>query len=121
MSPVDADRFRGVLTERRERVAHAIAALHERHSESIEDETDEETYDTHMADVATETFNRELDQTLEENDEHVLAAIDAALERIDAGTYGVCTSCGREIGEERLEAIPYAALCIDCQRRQERG
>ena len=57
----------------------------------------------------------------EENSEHVLAAIDAALKRIDEGTYGICTNCGRQIAEERLEALPWATLCIDCQRDRERG
>ena len=61
-----------------------------------------------------------MDQTLEENSEHVLAAIDEALKRIDNGTYGVCQSCGRPIQPERLEFLPYATLCIDCKRRQER-
>ena len=45
-----------------------------------------------------------------------LAAVDAALARLDAGTYGTCTTCGKPIGAERLEALPWAALCIDCQR-----
>ena len=49
----------------------------------------------------------------------MLSAIESALARIEAGTYGTCTSCGRPIAEERLEARPYATLCIDCQRQQE--
>ena len=51
----------------------------------------------------------------------MFVAIDAALARIDAGTYGTCERCGRPIGQERLEAIPYATLCIDCKREVERG
>ena len=51
----------------------------------------------------------------------MLAAIDAALERLDAGTYGTCVTCGKPIGEDRLEAIPYAAQCIECRSREERG
>jgi RNA polymerase-binding protein DksA len=59
--------------------------------------------------------------TLEENSAHVLAEIDAALARIDAGTYGICVRCGKPIGQERLEALPWATLCIDDKRKQERG
>ena len=52
------------------------------------------------------TIDREIDYSLEENEERVLAAIDAALARIAADTYGRCERCGQEIEEERLEALP---------------
>ena len=123
MSSIDAERFRGLLTAERERVVAAIEYLHEENPGSIEDETGElvsGSADNHMGDTATETFDRELDYTLEENSEHVLAEIDAALERIEAGTFGTCRSCGRPIAPERLEAIPWATQCIDCRRREER-
>jgi RNA polymerase-binding transcription factor DksA len=77
--------------------------------------------DQHLADHATELFVRELDESLEENAEHVLDEIDEALRRIDEGTYGRCAVCGREIPEERLAAIPYATLCVEDKRAQERG
>ncbi|MGH2970804.1 MAG: TraR/DksA family transcriptional regulator [Gaiellaceae bacterium] len=48
-------------------------------------------------------------------------SIDASLKRIEEGTYGTCATCGREIPEQRLEAYPWAALCIDCKREAERG
>ena len=67
------------------------------------------------------TLDRQMDYSLEEASNHVLAAIDAALERIDGGTYGTCTTCGKPVGDDRLEAIPYATQCIDCRRREERG
>src|SRR5919106_1099155 len=86
-----------------------------------EAEREEETYDNHLADSATATLNREIDYTLEENAEQMLSAIDGALLRIENGTYGTCVRCGRPIAEERLEAIPYATRCIDCQRLAERG
>ena len=59
--------------------------------------------------------------TLEENSTHVLGEIDGALARIDEGTYGTCQRCGDSIAEERLEALPWAMLCIDCKRKQERS
>jgi DnaK suppressor protein len=62
-----------------------------------------------------------LDDGLGENAEHVLAEIDAALQRIDEGTFGTCAACGGPIGEERLEAVPYATLCIDDKRALERA
>jgi RNA polymerase-binding protein DksA len=118
---VDTDRFRRILLEERTRVANALENLHEQNSGSLEDETEEETYDNHLADSATATLNREIDYTLEENSEHVLSAIDEALKKIDDGTFGTCARCGRPIAEARLEAIPYASRCIDCKRLEERG
>ena len=118
---VDTDRFRRILLEERTRVANALENLHEQNSGSLEDETEEETYDNHLADSATATLNREIDYTLEENSEHVLSAIDEALKKIDDGTFGTCARCGRPIAAARLEAIPYASRCIDCKRLEERG
>ncbi len=118
---MDAERFRDILLVERRRVSSAIDHLHESNSTSLEDETEEETYDNHLADSATATLNREIDYTLEENSEHVLAAIEEALSRIDEGTFGKCARCGKAIAEERLEAIPYATRCIDCKRLEERG
>jgi DnaK suppressor protein len=118
---LNTEHFRDLLLERRSQVANALNHLHEQNSNSLEDETEEETYDNHLADSATATLNREIDYTLEENSEHVLAAIEEALSRIEEGTFGTCVRCGRAIAEERLEAIPYATRCIDCKRLEERG
>jgi DnaK suppressor protein len=120
VSAIDTEHFRELLNEERKRVVAAIQNLHDDHQGSISDETGEDSaYDNHLADTATETYDRELDYTLEENSEHVLAEIDAALKRIDDGTYGICTNRGERIPLERLEARPYATLCIDCQRERE--
>ena len=117
---VDGDRFRRRLQDERGRVASAIANLRHENSGSMADEVDEPPGGNHMADSASVTVDREMDYSLEENSEHMLHAIDAALERIAAGTYGVCQNCGRQIAEDRLEAIPYAKLCIECKRLEER-
>ena len=121
MTAIDTTRFREALIEERERVRAAIENLHDEHPGSMADESGEDAvFDNHLADTATETYDRELDYTLEENSEHVLADIDAALQRIEEGTYGICTNCGRQIPEERLEARPWATLCIECKRERER-
>ena len=122
MSPVDTDRFRQALLEERQRVVAAISNLHAENPSSLTEDAGElvsSSADNHPGDLATETFDRELDYTLEENSEHVLAEIDAALKRIEDGTFGRCQRCGREIDEARLEAIPYATKCIDCRRLEE--
>jgi RNA polymerase-binding protein DksA len=120
---IDNDHFRSLLVEERERVQHAIQHLNNDHDGSLEDETDElaTAGDNHMGDLASATLDREIDYSLGENSEQVLQEIDAALKRIDDGTYGTCTKCGKEIGEERLEARPWASLCIDDARNAERA
>ncbi|MGA2259307.1 MAG: TraR/DksA family transcriptional regulator [Thermoguttaceae bacterium] len=72
-----------------------------------------------MADVGTEAFEQELTLNLLGNDKGVLEQIEAALKRIENGSFGRCEGCGKEIPKARLEAIPYAALCVKCASRQE--
>ncbi len=118
---LELDRFRRVLESERDRLLHAAQAVH--HSGSLLEETGDLAIGSgdHLADSASETYMRELDEGLEENAEHILVEIDAALERIDDGTYGLCADCGGSIGEERLLAVPYATLCIAHKRARERA
>jgi RNA polymerase-binding protein DksA len=120
---IETEHFRTLLLDERGRVERAIANLREDHPGRIDEEIEEigATQDNHMAETATATLDREIDYTLEENSIRMLTAIDAALKRMDDGTYGTCTSCDREIPAERLEAYPWASLCIDCKRQAERG
>jgi RNA polymerase-binding protein DksA len=119
---IDTDRFRATLLEERERVERAIANLRDDHPGSLDDEVEEisSVSDNHPAETAAATLDREIDFTLEENSGQVLTEIDAALKQIDDGTYGTCTGCDGQIAEPRLEAYPWASLCIDCARKAER-
>ena len=124
MSAVDTDRFRELLLEKRQAVVEALDYLHKENPGTLEDDAGElvsGSADQHMADTATETVDREIDYTLEATDGRLLAAIDTALARIEDGTYGTCVNCGAQIAPERLEARPWATLCIDCKRKEERG
>jgi DnaK suppressor protein len=117
---IDTDSVRKRLVEERSALDEEIEELRAGHRESIESVTGETGVDSHMGDSATETFDREFEMTVEESLEHRRREIDAALERIDTGTYGICASCGRPIAPERLEALPYATKCIECKRQEER-
>lgn len=75
----------------------------------------------HMADDGTEAFDQAAGLALHRNDEALLAEVDAALTRLDKGTFGVCDRCGNEIDYARLKALPYARLCILCQQHVEDG
>jgi RNA polymerase-binding protein DksA len=73
-----------------------------------------------FADVASDDIDRKMLEALGSQDFKRLRAIDAALSRIQLGKYGLCMKCGKKIPAERLTAIPYAVLCIDCQKGEER-
>lgn len=70
----------------------------------------------HTADLSADAYEHQVAVSLLENEERQLEDIAAALRRIEAGTYGRCEECGLDIAEERLAAVPYASLCIDCAR-----
>jgi RNA polymerase-binding protein DksA len=78
------------------------------------------TYGSQAA-AASQVFEQQRDLALREKNEMHLQAVEAALARLDAGTFGTCVRCGRPIAPERLEALPWAAHCIDCQRLVGRG
>lgn len=81
---------------------------------SLRDATDElSTIDNHPADLATELYDREKDMALEMHSEDMKAQIDAALVRMENGTYGICAKCHENIPYDRLSAIPFTAFCID--------
>jgi DnaK suppressor protein len=73
----------------------------------------------HSADLVADRSAHDVSLGCLESVTHEIQAIDEALERIGEGTYGVCDGCGAAISEPRLEAIPYAQFCLNCQRNEE--
>ena len=68
----------------------------------------------HMADLGTDNFEQEFTLSLMESDAGILGKIEGALERVEDGTYGQCEECGAKIPKTRLNAIPYATMCVKC-------
>jgi DnaK suppressor protein len=75
----------------------------------------------HMADIGSDNFEQEFTLSLMQSEEGTLEKIEAALERIEDGVYGECEECGVKIPKTRLNAIPYATLCVKCASQMERG
>ena len=73
----------------------------------------------HMADIGSDNFEQEFTISLMQSEEGTLGQIEASLERIEDGTYGQCEECGVRIPKTRLNAIPYAILCVKCAQQQE--
>jgi len=77
-------------------------------------------YTYHMADVATDTYDREFSLGIASNERELIYELDDALKRIEEGTYGVCEDCKDLITKTRLKALPYARLCVKCQQKREK-
>jgi RNA polymerase-binding transcription factor DksA len=121
-SQIDTDAFRRRLEEERARLTASAEFLERENPGSLEDELGEigsGGTDNHLGDTASATYDRELDQGLEEGVQQTLVDIEAALKKIEEGSYGVCEVCGEPIGAQRLSAIPWARLCIADQRKQD--
>jgi DnaK suppressor protein len=81
---------------------------------------DQMTYGSQAA-AASQVFDQQRDLALRDRANQQLAQVEAAVARLDDGTFGRCTRCGRAIATERLDALPWAAHCIDCQSALDRG
>ena len=78
-------------------------------------------YSFHMADMATDNFDREFSLDLASTEQVVLNRIDEALRKIQEGSYGICENCEKAISFKRLKAVPYAKLCIKCKEDEEKN
>src|SRR5271155_5239633 len=118
--PVAANRSKFLVKAREQLLETKNKLLGEIDSElrAERESNKDEGMDTY--DLASEERDREINVFLSDRERVKLQQIDDALERLDAGNYGVCESCGLEIAEERLEAMPFSRLCRDCQQDQER-
>lgn len=111
---MNPDHARELLLREKEEIADLNQRITESRDleESQEESTGELTsLDQHLGDHAAETFEREKDRSIGEGLTGKLAEIDAALGRLERGEYGVCQVCGREIADERLEAVPATRFC----------
>ena len=77
-------------------------------------------YTYHMADVATDTYDREFSLGIASNERKMLYELDDALKKIEEGTFGICEDCKNLIAKNRLKAVPHARLCVKCQQKREK-
>lgn len=118
----DAQRFRGLLEEERDRLRAIRGGADDHLSDSQEASTGElTTFDQHPGDVATDTLEREQDESIREHAVAQLEEVEAALQRLDEGAYGRCEVCGAEIPEARLVVRPQTRYCVEHQQERERA
>jgi len=113
MNKKDMEKFRKLLLEKREDLLKVVRSKKE------QDLTEAEIGDE--IDTASATSEKELLFEQTDNEKIILDAIESALRRLETGKFGKCESCGLEIKEGRLNAIPWVRYCIDCQSKSEKG
>ena len=121
MDATKIETMRSALLTRRDEVRTEIDRLGEElRSFGSDDQTDMAGLGNHLADEGSNVFEQERLSTVVADFEDILAQVNAALNRMEDGTYGTCQRCGKLINEERLEAFPHVAFCIECQTLIER-
>ena len=112
--------FRQLLITERAKFANEIKSIAHDAARSPRDASgDLSAYTVHMADMAADTYDRELSTNMVSAEQEILYQIDDALKRLEEGAFGVCAECQQPITMSRLKAVPYASLCIECQRAKE--
>jgi DnaK suppressor protein len=117
-TPDEVTEARGVLSAEADRLRSEIDAAERALSGLMRDSGDGAGDD--QADTGTKNVTREHEMALATNAREMLYQTERALQRIDAGTYGLCENCGNAIGKARMQAFPRATLCVDCKQKQER-
>jgi DnaK suppressor protein len=117
LSKDTADKFRKLLVELRDHLIDGVNFLASDNLKRSHREASGELsgYSLHMADAGTDNFDREFALSLVSSEQEALYEIEEALKRLEQGTYGLCANCEKPIRRERLEAVPFARLCIQCQ------
>ena len=117
-----AARYKRLLVELRDHLIDGVSFLaNENLKRSSRDASGELSgYSLHMADAGTDTFDREFALSLVSNEQEALYEIEESLKRLEENTYGICEMCDKLIRKERLEAVPFARFCIQCQSSVEK-
>lgn len=115
MSKKDMEKYRRLLEDKKSSLSAELAK-----TRSAEEETTEESTQD-IADKAVSSYTREFLYSLTDGERTTLLQIDDALVRVEEGTYGFCLNCGQPMTEKRLNAVPWAPYCLDCQELSEKG
>ena len=117
MAQLDLDFFKNLILEKQQEIYDELNEGDLK--ESLREEVSDKSYAFHMADVGSDSNEREKSFMVASIEGNILTELNEALDRIDNGTYGICAICDEPIHPKRLEAIPYAKLCLDCKAKEE--
>jgi RNA polymerase-binding protein DksA len=116
MKPSELKKYEKILQERRRDLLGRVSQLE---NSALRDNRQDFSVD-HMADAGSDSYDQDFTLGLMEAEQQEVRDIMAAIERIQEGTFGVCETCGQPLAKPRLEAIPYARLCVECKTKEER-
>ena len=121
MLKVELEKYKKLLLKKKDSINDAIRRVEEDTLNRSQRDAagDLSAYSLHMADTATDSYDREFSLGLASNAHDILYEIDEALKRIKDKTFGSCLLCEKSIPKKRLNALPHAGLCIACQAKQE--
>nr|MBU1328382.1 TraR/DksA family transcriptional regulator [Candidatus Omnitrophota bacterium] len=115
-------KYKKLLIKVREDIAGDINHItKESHKSQKESSGDLSGYSFHMADMASDSYDRELSLNIAGGEQEIVYEIDEALKRIEEGKFGKCISCEKKIPQKRLSAVPYAKYCIQCKSKEEKN
>ena len=114
--------FKKIVLKRKEEILDEIKHISEDTLKKTQKDAsgDISGYTYHMADVATDSYDREFSLGLASNERKLLYELDDAVKKIEDGTFGICEECKTLITRTRLKAVPYARLCVKCQEKREK-
>ena len=120
MKRATLDKLKEKLLERRKQLMGDVSNIQTNSLSRRDDASgDLSVMPIHMADIGSDTFEKEFALDIIEGEQQELHEIDAALARMSNGSFAVCEVCGKKLSYERLSAVPYARLCIECKRHEE--
>ncbi|MBI4115745.1 MAG: TraR/DksA C4-type zinc finger protein [Candidatus Omnitrophica bacterium] len=122
LKKIDLDHFKKLLEAARKKIAGDLTHLEKDSlNQSQRDASgDLSGYSFHIADMATDNFDREFNLDLASSEQQLLNQIDDAVRKIDEGKFGICEVCEKPIAQKRLIAVPYARFCLKCQSEEEK-
>ena len=122
MNKKELEKYKKLLLEKREELIASVNHItgDTRRQSQKEAAGDLSGYSLHMADMASDNFDREFSLSLASGERKTLLEIDEALKRIKDKAYGICASCKKKIKKRRLTAVPYAKYCLPCKEKEEK-
>jgi len=118
MEQLDIEYFKNLILEKQQEIFEELNMGDLK--ESLREEPGGKAYSFHMADVGSDSNEREKSFLVASIEGDILTELNEALEQIENGTYGICAICSEPIHPNRLEAIPYTKLCLECKSKEER-
>jgi len=122
MTKLELAKYKALLIKVRETINGDINHIAKENLKSQKESSgDLSGYSFHMADMASDSYDRELSLNIAGEEQEIIYEIDDALKRMEEGKFGLCMSCDKKIPQKRLNAVPYAKYCIQCKSKEEKN